>query len=434
MFLIPYLSSKNFVFLVFSAKTKSTSSKIETPLKEKSFKFPIGVATKYNIPFELMIYSPFKILIYTSIISLFLGCTSTSDKSFEEFNLNLPSNIITEKIYGEIKNISMKKDFEIIQSGNLTKKESIFIQGFLANYYLNNKFSNNQKKVFFISANEKLNSCKKNSKSSAIQIILKNSLNETLLKDCSFDKSRTYVVNLENEDPLYDYKEISLKNQIFFNKPIIKNIIEENKFIFVSSKIEEIEKFRLFSKKNNLAIDEENLIHLKNNEDFEVFVSEIFGQRESLKRNRNVERIINRDLQFTSRKRQDINSIILSSNSEITKRLLPALKYNLLIDLKIFNMPNHYDTWSNSSTPNDLNSSEGLEYPILVNKVNFGDQDFLKLTSDEKIIYSLGFDTLGIASDRNYFGFLGQYTIRNNKISLQPISVDFEKNQIKQRF
>ena len=139
-------------------------------------------------------------------------------------------------------------------------------------------------------------------------------------------------------------------------------------------------------------------------------------------------------MQFTSRKRQDINSIILSSNSEITKRLLPALKYNLLIDLKIFNMPNHYDTWSNSSTPNDLNSSEGLEYPILVNKVNFGDQDFLKLTSDEKIIYSLGFDTLGIASDRNYFGFLGQYTIRNNKISLQPISVDFEKNQIKQRF
>ena len=381
-----------------------------------------------------MIYSPFKILIYTSIISLFLGCTSTSDKSFEEFNLNLPSNIITEKIYREIKNISMKKDFEIIQSGNLTKKESIFIQGFLANYYLNNKFSNKQKKVFFISANEKLNSCKKNNKSSAIQIILKNSLNDTLLKDCSFDKSRTYVVNLENEDPLYDYKEISLKNQIFFNKPIIKNIIEENKFIFVSSKIEEIEKFRLFSKKNNLAIDEENLIYLKNNDDFEVFVSEIFGQRESLKRNRNVERIINRDLQFTSRKRQDINSIILSSNSETTKRLLPALKYNLLIDLKIFNMPNHYDTWSNSSTPNDLNSSEGLEYPILVNKLNFGDQDFLKLTSDEKIIYSLGFDTLGITSDSNYFGFLGQYTIRNNKINLRPISVDFEKNQIKQRF
>ena len=173
------------------------------------------------------------------------------------------------------------------------------------------------------------------------------------------------MVNLENEDPLYDYKEISLKNQIFFNKPIIKNIIEENKFIFVSSKIEEIEKFRLFSKKNNLAIDEENLIYLKNNDDFEIFVSEIFGQQESLKRNRNVARIINRDLQFTSRKRQDINSIILSSNSEITKRLLPALKYNLLIDLKIFNMPNHYDTWSNSSTPNDLNSSEGLELSLI---------------------------------------------------------------------
>ena len=381
-----------------------------------------------------MINSPFKILIYTSIISLFLACTSMSDKSFEEFNLNFPSNIITEKIYREIKSISMDKDIEIVRSENLTKKESIFIQGFLANYYLNNKFSNKQKKVFLISTNKKLNSCKKNNKSSAIQIILRNSLNETLLKECSFDKSKTYVVNLENEVPLHDYKEISIKNQIYFNKPSIKSIIEENRFILISSKIEEIEKFKLFSRTNNWAINEENLIYLKNNDNFEEFVSEIFGQRESLKRNRNVERIINRDLKFTSRKRQDVDSIILSSNSEITKRLLPALKFNLLINLKIFNMPNHYDAWNITSSPNDLNSSEGLEYPILVNKVNFGDKDFYKLTSDEKIIYSLGFDALGITSDRNYFGFLGQYTTRNNKIYLQPISIDFEENQIKQRF
>ena len=66
--------------------------------------------------------------------------------------------------------------------------------------------------------------------------------------------------------------------------------------------------------------------------------------------------------------------------------------------------------------------------------MNFGDKDFYKLTSDEKIIYSLGFDALGITSDRNYFGFLGQYTTRNNKIYLQQISIDFEENQIKQRF
>ena len=66
--------------------------------------------------------------------------------------------------------------------------------------------------------------------------------------------------------------------------------------------------------------------------------------------------------------------------------------------------------------------------------MNFGDQEFLKLSSDEKIIYSLGFDTLGIISDKDYFGFLGQYSARNNKIILQPISVDFEGDQIQQRF
>ena len=52
------------------------------PLKEKSFKFPIGVATKYNVPFELMIYSPFKILVYSSILLFFLSCSSTTDKKF----------------------------------------------------------------------------------------------------------------------------------------------------------------------------------------------------------------------------------------------------------------------------------------------------------------------------------------------------------------
>ena len=357
------------------------------PLKEKSFKFPIGVATKYNVPFELMIYSPFKILVYSSILLFFLSCSSTTDKNFEEFNLNLPSNVITEKIYREIKSISMNKDFEIIRSENLTKKESIFTQGFLASYYLNNKYSNRQKKVSFISTKEKLSSCKEDNQSAVIHIIFRNSLKENLLKECNFDKSRTYVINLENEDSINDYREISIRNQIFFNKPSILKIIEENKFLFISSKIKEI-----------------------------------------------VERILNRNLQFTSRKRQDINSIILSSNSESTKRILPALKFNLLQDIKIFNMPNHFDAWSNSSTPNDLNSSKGLEYPILVNKMNFGDQEFLKLSSDEKIIYSLGFDTLGIISDKDYFGFLGQYSARNNKIILQPISVDFEGDQIQQRF
>ena len=97
-------------------------------------------------------------------------------------------------------------------------------------------------------------------------------------------------------------------------------------------------------------------------------------------------------------------------------------------------MPNHYDVWNNSSNPNDLNPSKGLEYPILANKVNFGDHEFSNLTSSEKIIYSLGFDTLGVVSNKNYFGFLGQYTLKDNRIILQPISLDFKGDQIMQRF
>ena len=143
---------------------------------------------------------------------------------------------------------------------------------------------------------------------------------------------------------------------------------------------------------------------------------------------------MNQDLKFVSRKRNDIEAIILSVSSESSKRLLPALKFNLLLNLKIFNMPNHYDSWNNTSSPNDLDFSKGLEFPILVNKINFGDREFSSLSSNQKVVYSLGFDMLGIVNDQNYFGFLGQYYLKNNKINLKPISLSFFEDKILQSF
>ena len=100
-----------------------------------------------------MMFSPFKIFIYILIITALFGCTSINNKEFKEFNFNLPSNNITEKIFREIKSISMKNNVEIIHSLNLKDEETTFIKGFLANYYLSNKYSRNTKKVFFYNRN-----------------------------------------------------------------------------------------------------------------------------------------------------------------------------------------------------------------------------------------------------------------------------------------
>ena len=382
-----------------------------------------------------MMFSPFKILIYILIITVLIGCTSTNNKDFKEFNFNLPSNNITEKIFREIKSISMRNNVEIIHSLDLNDEETTFIKGFLANYYLSNKYSRNTKKVFFTTAAEKLKFCK-NTNVNPTLIILNETIYKKLQANCNLQKSNTYLVNLDeaNISNSKSIKSVSIKDQLFFDNENILEIIRQNKFVYVSSKIEEIEKFQNFAKQNNFLINNNNLILLKENNDFEIFIAEVFGKQDSLRRNRNVEKILNQDLKFISRKRNDIEAIILSVSSESSKRLLPALKFNLLLNLKIFNMPNHYDSWNNTSSPADLNFSKGLEFPILVNKINFGDKEFSSLSSNQKVVYSLGFDMLGVVNDQNYFGFLGQYYLKNNKINLKPISLSFFEDKILQSF
>ena len=362
-----------------------------------------------------MMFSPFKIFIYILIITALFGCTSINNKEFKEFNFNLPSNNITEKIFREIKSISMRNNVEIIHSLDLNDEETTFIKGFLANYYLSNKYSRNTKKVFFTTAAEKLKFCK-NTNVNPTLIILNETIYKKLQANCNLQKSNTYLVNLDeaNIPNSKSIKSISIKDQLFFDNENILEIIRQNKFVYVSSKIEEIEKFQNFAKQNNFLINNNNLILLKENNDFEIFIAEVFGKEDSLRRNRNVEKILNQDLKFVSRKRNDIEAIILSVSSESSKRLLPALKFNLLLNLKIFNMPNHYDSWNNTSSPADLNFSKGLEFPILVNKINFEDKEFSSLSSNQKVVYSLGFDMLGVVNDQNYFGFLGQYYLIAN--------------------
>ena len=382
-----------------------------------------------------MIFPPIKIFIYILIVTTLFSCASNVNKEYEEFNYNLPSNTITEKIFKEIKSISMKKNIEIIYEKNFNEKESIFIQGFFANFYLNNKYSRISKKILLVDLADKIKSCK-NTKANNIRIVLNNNVYEKLIKNCTTEKLNTYLVDLErNNVPISKSTiKIALKDQAFFDNENILNIIKKNKFIYISSEIEEIEKFIKFAKENDFSINKENLIFLKNNDDFELFIAEVFGIQDSSRRNKDLERILNQDLKFISRKRNDIESIILSSNSESSNRLLPALKFNLLMNLEVFNMPNHYDSWNSSSSTTDLDLSTGLEFPILINKLNFGDKSFSSLSSNEKLVYSLGFDMLGFLNDQDYFGFLGQYSMKNNEVNFNPISISFLDGEIFQRF
>ena len=363
---------------------------------------------------------------------LFYSCATTENDELREFNFNFDSNQITKKIFNELKTISIKRDIEIIQSSG-SQKEEIFKKGFLAAFYFNNKFSKNKKRLYFVDVEEKIKKCRNPSRSRSITLILESSLSGNLLEKCDFTRSSTFVIKLNESTSVTGYKEITL-NHSFFEDLRVINILKTNKFLLLSLEINEIEKFINFAKQNNLEIKKKNLFLLEKTNDFESTVAQIFEQNRSDIRKRNVESILNRDLEFSTRKRKDLEAIILISSSEAAKRILPALKFNLLQDIAVFNMPNHYDSWNDSSSPSDLENSQGLEYPILLNKMNFDDDSFNFLNSKEKVIYSLGFDAFGVINKRNHFGFLGQHSIENEKVNIKPIKVRFLKGEIFQDF
>ena len=78
--------------------------------------------------------------------------------------------------------------------------------------------------------------------------------------------------------------------------------------------------------------------------------------------------------------------MILSSSSDVANRIVPAFKYNLLFDLELYNLPNHFDIWKETSSISDLEGTYGLEFPILVNRINLGNRNFFLIPQNQKLI------------------------------------------------
>jgi hypothetical protein len=113
---------------------------------------------------------------------------------------------------------------------------------------------------------------------------------------------------------------------------------------------------------------------------------------------------------------------------------VPAFKYNLLFDIEIYNLPNHFDAWNPNFSLDDLNGTFGLEYPILLNKINLGSSNFETYSSEEKINYALGFDLVNFINNGNdYFGLLGEFFFQANNIEVRPLQVSFKNGEMNQK-
>ena len=142
-------------------------------------------------------------------------------------------------------------------------------------------------------------------------------------------------------------------------------------------------------------------------------------------------------INFSPRKRKDINKIFIDASPKETKRIIPAIRYNLIFDAQIVTYPKSIDVWNSELSLSELNKVEGIEYPVLLNRVNIFEKIIPELDVNEKIAFSAGFDIFFFGAkirsrSSNFSGLLGRYEINENFLYSKPLKFSINLSGVKQ--
>ncbi len=375
--------------------------------------------------------TPKKILFISAVLLILSCCTTTSNSRIINFYGDDNPNDISKKLLRSISASSQTKDFHLIYFDDDTNKTNIFLEGARTSFFFQKSLEKNRREISFKEIIfEDL--CKEVTNSTSYKIIVFPTTPDLLNANClnNYD-SNLLLVYLEEKKDVFSGNFISLNDQNFFEGLVLNDLFANEDYLFITKNINEIEKLRFALKGKEIKYNPDNFLLIEDSKNFEDEIASAFGLKNSEKRRNDLQKIIDQDLKFISRSRKDISKVFLSSSSDIANRIIPAFKYNLLFDLEIYNLPNHFDVWKETSSMSDLEGTYGLEFPILVNRINLGNKNFFSYSPESKINYSLGFDLINfINRGNNYFGLLGAYYYSKNQIKIQPIKVSFEEGKL----
>ena len=376
--------------------------------------------------------TPKRIISIILILLILSCCASTSNPRISNFYDNNEPNDVSKKMLRNISAANQKKDFKIIFFSDSSNKTKKFLEGTRTSFFFQKSLNNNKKEISFKKITP--SSLCKEVDSLSFKIIIFSEDDLNVDASCLNDfNSNLLLVYLNNNKIYLTNNFVSLDNQNYFEELFLDGIFENDDYLFISKNIDEIEKLVTNFENNNSYYDVNAFLLIDGTNDFENEIAKFFDIKNSEKRKNNLQRLINKDLKFISRSRKDVKKVIVSSSSDIANRIIPAFKYNFLFDLEIYNLPNHYDVWKETSAPGDLEGTFGLEYPILVNKINLGSKDFFSYSPESKINYSLGFDLINFLNYGNgYFGLLGEYNFKDNEVKISPINISFEEGNLVQ--
>ena len=375
--------------------------------------------------------TPKKILFISAVLFILSCCATTSNSRIINFYGDDNPNDISKKLLRSISASSQTKDFHLIYFDDDTNKTNIFLEGARTSFFFQKSLEKNRREISF----KKIifeDLCKEITNSTSYKIIVFPTTPDLLNANClnNYD-SNLLLVYLEGKKDVFNSNFISLNGQNFFEGLVLNDLFANEDYLFITKNINEIEKLRFALKGKEIKYNPDNFLLIEDSKNFEDEIASAFDLKNSEKRRNNLQKTIDQDLKFISRSRKDISKVILSSSSDIANRIIPAFKYNLLFDLEIYNLPNHFDVWKETSSMSDLEGTYGLEFPILVNRINLGNKNFFSYSPESKINYSLGFDLINfINHGNNYFGLLGAYYYSRNQIKIQPIKVSFEEGKL----
>ena len=375
--------------------------------------------------------TPKKILFISAVLLILSCCTTTSNSRIINFYGDDNPNDISKKLLRSISASSQTKDFHLIYFDDDTNKTNIFLEGARTSFFFQKSLERNRREISF----KKIifeDLCKEITNSTSYKIIVFPTTPDLLNANClnNYD-SNLLLVYLEEKKDVFNGNFISLNDQNFFEELVLNDLFANEDYLFITKNINEIEKLRFTLKGKEIKYNRDNFLLIEDSKNFEDEIASAFDLKNSEKRRNDLQKTIDQDLKFISRSRKDISKVILSSSSDIANRIIPAFKYNLLFDLEIYNLPNHFDVWKETSSMSDLEGTYGLEFPILVNRINLGNKNFFSYSPESKINYSLGFDLINfINRGNNYFGLLGAYYYSKNQIKIQPVNVSFEEGKL----
>ena len=375
--------------------------------------------------------TPKKILFISAVLLILSCCTTTSNSRIINFYGDDNPNNVSKKLLRSISASSQTKDFHLIYFNDDTNKTSMFLEGAITSFFFQKSLEKNRREISF----KKIileDLCKEVTNSTSYKIIIFPTTPDLLNANClnNYD-SNLLLVYLEEKKDVFNNNFISLNDQNFFEGLVLNDLFANEDYLFITKNINEIEKLRFALKGKEIKYNPDNFLLIEDSKNFEDEIASAFDLKNSEKRGNDLQKTIGQDLKFISRSRKDISKVFLSSSSDIANRIIPAFKYNLLFDLEIYNLPNHFDVWKETSSMSDLEGTYGLEFPILVNRINLGNKNFFSYSPESKINYSLGFDLINfINRGNNYFGLLGAYYYSKNQIKIQPVNVSFEEGKL----